>query len=213
MMATRDEIWFMIHEERAALARDLESLDEAQWVSPSLCSAWSVREVVAHLSATASVGRFQWILSVLSAGFNFDLHNQRRLEEHMGETTADTLAEFRRLIPSTTAPVGHPTAWLGEVIVHSADIRRPLGIPSDPHPRAIVEVARFFACRDFTVPSQSAINDLRLEATDDSFSVGAGLMVRGTPLALVMAMAGRSAFCDDLTGDGVALLRSRCPAP
>ena len=29
-------------------------------------------------------------------------------------------------------------------------------------------------------------------------------------LSLVMAMTGRSAGCDDLTGDGLATLRSRC---
>jgi hypothetical protein len=35
-------------------------------------------------------------------------------------------------------------------------------------------------------------------------------LVSGTTLALTMAMAGRGTFCDDLAGDGVALLRSRC---
>ncbi len=204
MKPSTNEIWSMIHAERAALAQDLDSLNEAQWASPSLCGEWSVREVVAHLSAAASVGRFRWFRSVLGARFNFDLHNQRRLAEHLGGSNADTLAEFRRIIPSRTAPFGHPAAWLGEVIVHSADIRRPLGISSDPRPSAVVEVARFYASRDFAVPSQKAIDGLRLEATDETFSVG------GTPLALVMAMAGRSAFCDDLTGEGVALLRIRC---
>ncbi len=71
-------------------------------------------------------------------------------------------------------------------------------------------MARFYASRDFAVPSQKAMEGLRLESTDESFSVGDGLLVRGTPLALTMAMAGRSAFCDDLTGEGVATLRSRC---
>lgn len=210
MTSSTGEIWAMIHAERAALAEDLQFLSDTQWASQSLCSAWSVREVVAHLSAAASVGRFRWIRSVLGARFNFDLHNQRRMVEHLGSSNADTLAEFRRTIPSRTAPLGHPTAWLGEVIVHSADIRRPLGIPSDPRPKAVVAVARFYASRDFTVPSQRAIDGLRLEATDESFSVGEGLLVRGTPLALTMAMAGRGAFCDDLTGDGVATLRRRC---
>lgn len=31
---------------------------------------------------------------------------------------------------------------------------------------AVNEVARFYACRDFTVASRSAIENLRLEATD-----------------------------------------------
>ncbi len=204
------EMWSMIHAERAALAEDLETLDEAQWATPSLCGKWSVREVVAHLSAVASVGRLRWFRSVVGAKFDFDLHNQRRLEEHLGDSPADTLAEFRRLIPSTTAPMGPTAAWLGEVVVHSADIRRPLGISIAPRRQALVEVARFYVSRDFAVPSQSAVEGLRLESTDGDFSVGNGPVVTGTTLALIMAMAGRGAFCDDLRGEGVDLLRSRC---
>ena len=34
-------------------------------------------------------------------------------------------------------------------------------------------------------------------------------LVTGPTLALVLAMAGRAAFCDDLTGPGVATLRDR----
>ncbi len=54
------EIWSMIHAERAALAEDLGTLDDAQWATRSLCGKWRVREVVAHLSAVASVGRLRW---------------------------------------------------------------------------------------------------------------------------------------------------------
>jgi hypothetical protein len=35
-------------------------------------------------------------------------------------------------------------------------------------------------------------------------------LVAGTTLGLIMAMTGRVAFCDELTGDGVAILRGRC---
>lgn len=204
------DLWPVIHAERAALAEDLTALDATQWATQSLCGKWSVQEVVAHLSAVASVGRLRWFRSVLGARFDFDLHNQRRLEEHQGDSPAGTLAEFRRLIPSTTAPLGPTAAWLGEVIVHSADIRHPLGISTLPQPRALVEVARFYVTKDFAVPSQSAMEGIRLESTDEDFSAGGGLVVTGTTLALIMAMAGRGAFCDELTGEGVELLRSRC---
>ncbi|MDO5737464.1 MAG: maleylpyruvate isomerase family mycothiol-dependent enzyme [Propionibacteriaceae bacterium] len=207
------DLWHMIHAARADLADDLTILDEDQWAARSLCGNWSVREVVAHLSAAASVGRLRWFRSVVEARFDFDLHNQRRLSEHLGATPADTLQEFRRIIPSTTAPMGPAAAWLGEVIVHSADIQRPLGIDRTPEVAVVEEVARFYASRDFAVPSHKAIRGLRLEATDGTFSTGDGPVVSGTTLALTMAMAGRTAFCDDLTGDGIALLRSRCPTP
>lgn len=205
------QLWRMIHAERGALAEDLMTLDSSQWAATSLCRKWSVRDVVAHLSAAASVGRLRWFRSVLGARFDFDLHNQRRLSEHLGDTPADTLAEFHRIIDSTTAPMGPAAAWLGEVVVHSADIRRPLGINHAASGEAVTEVAHFYASRDFAVPSRSAVKGLRLEATDGPFTAGDGPKVRGTTLALVMAMAGREVFLDDLDGDGVGLLRGTTP--
>jgi hypothetical protein len=60
------------------------------------------------------------------------------------------------------------------------------------------------------VLAKGRITGLRLVATDSDFATGDGLAVRGPTLALVMAMTGRGVFCDELTGDGVDLLRSRC---
>jgi len=53
------------------------------------------------------------------------------------------------------------------------------------------------------------IEGLTLRATDAEWSHGAGPEVSGPILSLVMAMTGRKAPLDDLTGDGVATLRSR----
>ncbi|MEU6580459.1 maleylpyruvate isomerase family mycothiol-dependent enzyme [Nocardia sp. NPDC046763] len=206
---SRDELWAMAHAERAALADDLADLNDRQWEARSLCGQWTVEEVVAHLTAAASTGRIRWLVSVFGARFDFEEHNARRLAEHRGATPAETLDRFRAIITSTTAPFGHPAAWLGEVVVHGQDIRRPLGLPREPSIEAVTEVARFFASRDFTVRSRSVIEDLRLEATDGPFATGTGPLVSGTTIALTMAMAGRAAYCDDLTGPGLPTLRSR----
>ena len=93
-----DDIWPIVHHERAALAADLASLTEPQWTTPSLCAGWTVRDVLG----------------------------------------------------------------------------------------------------------------LRLDATDSTFGTGEGPSVRGPVLALLMAMTGRGVFCEDLEGDGVETLRSRC---
>jgi uncharacterized protein (TIGR03083 family) len=121
-----------------------------------------------------------------------------------------TLERFRSLITSTTAASGHTAAWLGEVVVHAQDIRRPLGLPGAPPVPVVTAVARFFAARDFAVESRTAARGLRLHAVDGPFTTGDGPLVRGTTLALTMAMAGRDAFCDDLEGPGVPVLRARC---
>jgi uncharacterized protein (TIGR03083 family) len=204
-----DDVWAAAHVERAALADDLAGLTDAQWAAPSLCTRWSVEEVVAHLTAAASIGRWGWVRSVLGARFDFDLHNDRRLAEHRGATPAETLARFRAVRTSSTSTFGPTAAWLGEVVVHAADVRRPLGIATTPPVSATTEVARFFASRDFTVAGKTVGADLRLEAADGPFATGDGPLVTGPTLALVMAMAGRPAYLDDLDGPGVATLRER----
>jgi uncharacterized protein (TIGR03083 family) len=203
-------IWPLVHAERAALAEDLAALDDAQWAHPSLCDRWVIEDVVAHLTAAASIGPLRWFASVLDARFDFDLHNDRRLAEHRGATPAETLERFRRIVTSTTSAPGPTAAWLGEVVVHAQDIRRPLGLVRVPPVAAVTEVARFYARRNFTVAGRTAIEGLRVEATDGPFATGAGPLVSGTTLALTMAMAGRGAYCDDLTGPGASIVRARC---
>lgn len=211
--APRAALWSAAHAERAALAEDLDELNDAQWTQPSLCGRWTIDEVVAHLTAAASIGPLRWVASVLGARFDFDLHNDRRLAEHRGATPAETLERFRRVVTSTTSTFGPVEAWLGEVVVHAQDIRRPLGLLRAPSVEATTEVARFLSRRDFTVASRSAIEGLRIEATDGPFATGVGPLVTGTTLALTMAMAGRHAYCDDLSGPGAPTLRDRCAQP
>jgi uncharacterized protein (TIGR03083 family) len=211
-IASRDALWSATHAERAALADDLASLGDAQWAQPSLCGRWVVEDVVAHLTAAASTGPVRWFASAVGARFDFDLHNERRLAEHRGATPAETLERFRRVITSTTAPLGPTAAWLGEVVVHSQDIRRPLGIVRTPPVDVVTLVAEFYAQRDFAVRSRSVINGLRLEATDGSFATGSGPLVSGTTLALTMAMAGRHSYYDELAGPGIDTLRTRSAA-
>jgi uncharacterized protein (TIGR03083 family) len=209
-VTTGNALWSAAHTERAALAEDLAGLTDAQWAQPSLCERWVIEEVVAHLTAAASIGPLRWFGSVVGTRFDFDLHNDRRLAEHRGATPAETLDRFRRVITSTTSAPGPAAAWLGEVVVHAQDVRLPLGLTRTPPVEAVTAVASFYARRNFAVTSRSAIEGLRVEATDGPFAAGTGPLVRGSTLALTMAMAGRRANCDDLTGPGVPTLRSRC---
>lgn len=213
MPRNRDPLWSAVHAERAALADDLSALTPEQWKQPSLCGQWSVEEVLAHLTAAASIGPARWFASVIGARFDFDRHNARRLADQLGVTPEETLARFRRVRTSTTAPLGPTAAWLGEVVVHAQDIRRPLGITTVPPSSTLTEVARFYARKDFAVPSRTTADGLRLEATDGPFTSGTGPLATGPTVALVMVMAGRAAYCDDLTGPGLATLREQLPHP
>jgi uncharacterized protein (TIGR03083 family) len=177
-----------------------------------LCGRWDVEEVVAHLTAAASLNQWKWLRSMLGARFRPDVHNQRRLIEHRGSTPAETLDRFRAVIKSTTAPSAHIPAYLGEVVVHAQDIRHPLGLVRTPSVDALTPVAAFFARRNFTVASRTHVAGLHLQADDGPFIAGSGSLVTGSTLALVMSMAGRVPYVDELNGPGVHLLRSRVQA-
>jgi uncharacterized protein (TIGR03083 family) len=207
--AQDDELWALAHAERAALAEDLAGLGAEQWRHETLCGGWDVEQVVAHLTAAASLGRWRWLRSMAGARFRPDVHNQRRLAEHRGSTPAETLDRFCAVIASTTAPSSHTPAYLGEVVVHAQDIRQPLGLKRTPSLDAMTPVAAFFARRDFAVASRKRSAGLRLQAEDGPFTAGTGPLVCGSTLALVMSMAGRASYLAELDGPGVPALRSR----
>ena len=204
-----DRLWALAHAERAALADDLSGLSAEQWRHRTLCGKWDVEEVVAHLTAAASLGQWKWLRSMAGARFRPAVHNQRRLAEHRGSTPAATLDRFRAILESTTAPSAHIPAYLGEVVVHAQDVRHPLGLLRTPSLEALTPVAEFFAHRNFAIPSRSHIADLELRSDDGPFVAGRGPLITGSTVALVMGMAGRPAFLDELRGPGVQLLRAR----
>lgn len=202
-------LWALAHTERTALAEDLSNLSAEQWRHRTLCGEWDVEQTVAHLTAAASLNQWQWLRSMLGARFRPDVHNQRRLAEHRGRNPAETLQLFRDIITGTTAPSGHTPAYLGEVVVHAQDIRRPLGLPRTPNVESLTPVADFFARHNFTVASRTHVAGLQLRADDGPFAAGSGPLVTGSTLALVMGMAGRKIYLDQLDGPGVPTLRSR----
>lgn len=202
-------VWSSIHAGRAALAADLADLTDQEWATQSLCDRFTVREVLAHLTAGASLASARWLADVIRCRFDFDKMVAMQLAGQMGITPAETLARFRRVITSTSKPPLPAVAMLGETIVHGEDIRRPLGIHRDHPISTLTTVADYYQRSDLVVPAKSRIRGLRLTATDSSFTTGSGPLVSGATLALIMAMTGRMVYCDELDGDGVAMLRDR----
>jgi uncharacterized protein (TIGR03083 family) len=207
-----NRLWPLVHVERAALAADLAHLTDRQWATPSLCAGLTVREVLAHLASGASLNPVRWMAGVIRCRFDFDRQVALRLAEKLGDTPADTYEGFRRTVTSTTKPPLPVVAMLGEIVVHGADIRRPLGIHRDHPIGTLVRLAEYYSRSDLVVPARARVRGLRLVATDSGFATGSGPLVSGSTLALIMAMTGRAAFHPDLTGPGVPLLQSRRPS-
>lgn len=201
--------WPLIHAEREALAADLASLDDAGWATRSLCGEWSVREVLGHMTATAKMTPPKFFAKLAGSGFRFSAMADKDVRLETAGTPAEGLAEFRRLATATSHPPGPVDTWLGESIVHSEDIRRPLGITRDYPIAAVIRVADFYKGSNVLIGAKKRITGLSLRATDAEWATGSGPEVTGPALSLVMAMTGRAAALDDLSGDGLATLRSR----
>ncbi|WP_030896906.1 maleylpyruvate isomerase family mycothiol-dependent enzyme [Streptomyces sp. NRRL S-474] len=206
------DAWPLIRAERAALAAALADMTDERWETPSLCAGLTVREVLAHLTAGASLNAVRWMAGVIRCRFDFDKQVAMRLAEQLGSTPAETLERFRRVVPSTTKPPLPAIAMLGETIVHGEDIRRPLGIRRDYPIEVVTRLAEYYQGSDLVVVAKGRIEGLKLVAEDGPFTTGSGPVVSGPTLALVMAMTGRATYCGELEGDGAELLRSRCGA-
>jgi len=207
-MATTNP-WPLIHAEREALAADLATLTDDQWATRSLCADWTVRDVLGHMIATAKMTPPAFFAGLTGAGFRFNAMNAKNVAREATPSPGDGLAEFRRHLKDTTHPPGPTEAMLGEAVIHSADIRRPLGMSREYPVEALTRVADFFKGSNLLIGAKRRITGLALRATDTGWATGTGPEVTGPHLSLVLAMTGRSAAHVDLSGEGLATLRSR----
>jgi uncharacterized protein (TIGR03083 family) len=203
------EVWPAVHVERDALAADLEGLTDEQWATPSLCEAWTVRDVVAHMTATAKITPVGFFPKLIGSGFSLSKMQTKDIAVERGDTPADALARFNSIRSSTKHPPGPTDTWLGEVLIHSEDIRRPLGIKRDYPSEIGVAVADFYKGSNLVVGAKKRVAGLKLRATDADWTHGDGPEVAGPIVSIVMAMTGRTSAIDDLSGEGVDALRAR----
>ncbi|MCK0112159.1 maleylpyruvate isomerase family mycothiol-dependent enzyme [Ornithinimicrobium sp. F0845] len=205
-----DDIWPIVHTERAALIADLEGLDDAQWEQPSLCEGWTVHDVAAHLVDTALATRLGFLLGLARARFDFDRQNARGVERHRGASPRHTLERLRDVAHRTSTPPGSPASRIVEEVVHGEDIRRPLGLVRD-YPREAVERALRYQVGTSAAMggARDRVDGLLLEATDADLTIGAGDVVRGRQLDLLLVVSGRRSALPVLSGPGVAALSQR----
>ena len=204
-----DDIWPVVHAERRALAADLADLTPEQWATPSLCTGWSVLDVLAHMVATAKETPPRFLVGMLTSGFRLSRMTEKRIAEERAGGPAATLAAFRAVENATSAPPGPKLSWLGEALVHSEDIRSPLGIPHEYPLASVTAVTDFYASSNVLIGGKNRVAGVTLQATDTDWTHGSGPLVTGPARALMLATTGRKAALDELSGPGVETLRAR----
>lgn len=202
--------WAQIATERRTLADLLDTLTPEQWATPSLCGAWTVKEVAVHLTSgpSTSVGTF---LKAMARGRgSFDRANQLLVDWRAGVDPAQVTAWLREYAEHRFSPPGMDWhAPLSDLRIHTQDIVVPLGldagVPLAPWRDVLGFLASRAAGRGFVRKGRPA---LTWSATDLDWSAGDGARVEGPARALAMVMCGRSALAGQLTGPGVPALQA-----
>jgi uncharacterized protein (TIGR03083 family) len=204
-----DSVWPTIHAERAALADDVAQLSDEQWRTSSLCSEWTVHDVLAHLVSAAKMTPPKFLAKFAGAGFKFDRFAAKQVAHEGAGGPAATLREFRAVEGRSSAPPGPKDTWLGEAFVHGEDIRRPLGIRHEYPLPFVARALGFYAKSNAIIGGRDRVAGLTMKATDTDFSVGSGPEVSGPALSLLLAASGRQSALAELSGPGVETLRGR----
>jgi uncharacterized protein (TIGR03083 family) len=202
------EHWDAIAAERTALAGDLDELTTAQWETQSLCGDWSVRQLVGHLVVVHTTSLPRFAVEMAKAGGSFDRANSK-LAIREGERPAGELAaDLRRHANSHFKPPGFGSeASLTDILIHGRDIRIPLELPehraNEPWRHALDLLVTAKGARAFGPKGRP---NVRLVATDLEWQHGDGEEVAGDAADLALALSGRTARLDALSGPGAGAI-------
>jgi uncharacterized protein (TIGR03083 family) len=204
------ELWTALADERRAIADRLDTLTTEQWATPSLCSAWTVREMAAHLLVGATFTRREAAAALVRARGDVDRLQEVLVESRARLSTAQLVSALREHAGARKAPpvVGVLGPYT-DALVHSLDMWLPLGL-DDERP-----AERWRAALDFLVSPRARVGflpgrapDLWYQATDLEWQHGVGDVVSGTAADLALALLGRTPRLDRLDGPGAEALRA-----
>ncbi|GAB2591927.1 hypothetical protein Aab01nite_38330 [Paractinoplanes abujensis] len=206
-----DAVRTAIATERRRVADLIESLSPDRLDTPSLCGAWTVRQVAGHLVAAVDAPGRLTLTTLLRSGFRIHRANARLAAEIARRPVPDLAASLRRNAENPFRPpvVGHP-GQLTDLQVHGQDMRRPLGLPHGlalDHLRVSLDFLTGGRAIGFTPRRRLA--GLRLETTDLDWAYGEGALVSGPAEAVMMALTGRAAVLGEIDGPGVRILAAR----
>ncbi len=198
------DLWPITIGARRSLLSTFEQLDEEQWQVPSLCEGWTIRDTLAHVTLAARPPIKRYVVAMARAKGSFDRANDALAVADGQRPVDELLADYRAVLEHRFSPPGWPQAApLADILMHSLDVRIPLGLETDepaPHYEPVLGLLFGRFGHAFTRSGRPAV---RWTGTDHEWSHGEGRTVSGTMADLALTAAGRDARVDHLDGDGV----------
>lgn len=202
-------------EQRRLFADTVDSLGEQHAGDPTLCAGWDVRTLTGHMLQPIRVPSWRFLLTaarVRSMARACDVIAERLADRPLAEVAA----ELRQKADVEARPwyigVAGPYA---DTCIHLRDLARPQGLAvTVPAERwaAVLDIIVSPRWRESFLPVRGFLDGLEWRAKDTSWVWGEGPVVEGSAEALAMTMSGRTAYVDDLEGDGAGLVRRRLAA-
>ncbi len=198
--------WNEAAKARNEFADLFESLDDSQQATTSLSSAWDARGVLCHLTSFTEATAFGFMKHLAKGKFNFDQVSQNMVNEMSDRSSEDVVAALRKNAAKGAPMPGFPEAMTtSDVVIHTQDVRRPLGLAESTSPELVQATLNFLttAKQAKQMVDLKPMTNVRLEATDSDWAFGTGAVINGTSEALMMALANRPVL-DELSGEGLA---------
>jgi len=206
-----DPIWESVHQERAALIRDLGQLDPDDWAIETQCQGWRVREVVAHLIDTATTTPLSFLTAMVRAKFDFDRQNDLGLKRYNTSDPAELVALLGQVAERTSGPpqfMAPLASRLVEEIVHGEDIRRAVGLHRTYQAEDLKTAISYQATTSTRFGGfRENLTGKLLTAEDLGWSRGEGAQIVGPAVEILMLISGRAPRRGELTGPGLESLR------
>ena len=179
--------------EFVALAELLDELSEADWDTPSLCSGWRVREVVAHLTMPVRYSPESFQAELRECGGDFTRLSNRVAFRDAALPTDVLVRNLRDEVMHRWVPPGRgPIGALNHVMIHGLDIRVPLErcqeLPEGTIRAVLDDLAEGGTHTHFGV----TLDGVRLRATDVEWSFGSGTPIMGSATDLALLLSGRA---------------------
>lgn len=207
------ELEHLIRDERADFRDMVRGLAPDEWDRPTLCDAWSVRDVVGHVLANDEIGMFAYMRGLVAAGLSPRRYAERvraswaqRPHEEIVAFAADLTAPQRM---ARSMQNWAPLVLLTETFVHQQDVRRAIGWGREVDEERMVALLHAMVATGAGVQARRKAAGLRVRATDADFAQGDGPEVAGPSEVLVMTLAGRIVAPGELHGDGARVLLER----
>ncbi len=210
------ELSELIRTERLAFADFLATLSPEELATPSLCGAWTVQEVGAHLASASGIEVRTLLVGLVRSGFRIN-HASAELAKQWSKRGPEAIvAQLRENAETGAKPRGVPeVAALVDAVVHTIDVRRPLGKPRDVSPEVFARVADASVALRWPMNvsvggnARKRLAGVRLVAEGYDWAYGEGPEVRAHWEAVLRLLNGRPIERSELAGPGADLLAVR----